>query len=65
MIHIYYSPIFRESVLCTAKRERNIPELQKVSSQSCIHINVTRTGLYLFLGYLKEDLEVSVTIIPK
>lgn len=52
MMHIYYSPIFRESVLCTAKGARNIT----LSAQSCMHINIIRNGLYLFFGCTKEDL---------
>lgn len=63
MMPIYYSPIFRESVLCTAKGGGNITGLKKVSSQSCMHINVTRTGLYLFF-VPKRIFKIFVTI-PK
>ena len=37
MIHVYYSPIFRKSVLCTEKRERNITELKEVFSIFHMH----------------------------
>lgn len=36
MMHIYYSPIFRESVLCSAKGKRS-SERKRVLDLACIH----------------------------
>lgn len=62
MMHIYYSPIFRESVSCTVKEVRNI-ELKKVNSRSGMHINVTRPGLHLF--FIPKRIFKFCVMIPK
>lgn len=65
MMHIYYSPIFRESVLCTAKGERNVAELKEVNSQSG-YIQMSQELVFIFsLAVEKKIFKVFVTIIPK